>query len=67
MLHQKVYPFISLVLIRNMLAVADLLLFRGPGFNTQSGLILLFLLQLVQEEQLTVICESMCTKYWLTA
>ena len=39
----------------------------GPGFDTQSGNILSFLLQLFQEEQLSVTDESMCTKYWLTA
>ena len=40
---------------------------RGPGFHTRSGLILLFLLLLIQEGQLSVTGESMCTKYWLTA
>ena len=40
---------------------------RGPGFDTQSGNILSFLLQLFQEGQLSVTGESMCTKYWLTA
>ena len=39
----------------------------GPGFNTQSGNILLFLLPLFQEGQLSVTGESMCRKYWLTA
>ena len=32
-----------------------------------SGHILSFLLRLIQEEQLSVTGESMCTKYWLTA
>ena len=39
---------------------------RGPGFDTRSGHILLFLLPLMQEGQLSVTGESMCTKYWLT-
>ena len=38
---------------------------RGPGFDTQSGNILSFLLPLFQEGQLSVTGESMCTKYWL--
>ena len=42
-------------------------LVRGPGFDTQSGHILWFLLLLIQEGQLSVTGESMCTKYWLTA
>ena len=42
-------------------------LVRGPGFDTQSGHILMFLLPLIQEGQLSVTGESMCTKYWLTA
>ena len=40
---------------------------RGPGFDTRSGNILLFLLPLFQAGQLSVTGESMCTKYWLTA
>ena len=40
---------------------------RGPGFDTLSGHILSFLLPLIQEGQLSVTGESMCTKYWLTA
>ena len=40
---------------------------RGPGFDTRSGHILLFLLPLIQEGQLSVTGESTCTKYWLTA
>ena len=40
---------------------------RGPGFDTRSGNIRSFLLPLFQEGQLSVIGESMCTKYWLTA
>ena len=40
---------------------------RGPGFDTRSGHILLYLLPLIQEGQLSVTGESMCTKYWLTA
>ena len=39
---------------------------RGPGFNTRSGNILLFLLPLFQEGQLSVTGESVCTKSWLT-
>ena len=39
---------------------------RGPGFDTRSGHILLFLLPLKQEGQLSVTGESLCTKYWLT-
>ena len=42
-------------------------LVRGLGFDTRSGSILLFLLPLIQEGQLSVTGESMCTKYWLTA
>ena len=38
---------------------------RGPKFNTRSGHMLSFLLLLVQEGQLPVTGESMCTKYWL--
>ena len=40
---------------------------RGAGFDTRSGCILSFLLPLIQEGQLSVTGESMCTKYWLTA
>ena len=40
---------------------------RCPGFDTQSGHIPSFLLQLIPDEQLSVTGESMCTKYWLTA
>ena len=40
---------------------------RDPGFDTLSGNILSFLLPLLQEGQLSVTGESMCTKYWLTA
>ena len=39
---------------------------RGPGFDTRSGHILSFLLPLIQEGQLSVTGESMCTKYWLS-
>ena len=39
---------------------------RGPGFDTRSGRILSFLLPLIQEGQLLVTGESMCTKNWLT-
>ena len=39
----------------------------GPGFDTRSGHILSFPLLLIQEGQLSVTGESMCTKYWLTA
>ena len=39
---------------------------KGPGFDTLSGHILSFLLPLIQEGQLSVTGESMCTKYWLT-
>ena len=38
---------------------------RGPEFNTRSCHILSFLLPLIQEGQLSVTGESMCTKYWL--
>ena len=38
-----------------------------PGFDTRSGNTLSFLLPLIQEGQLSVTGESMCTKYWLTA
>ena len=37
---------------------------RGPRFNTQSGNTLSFLLPLIQEGQLSVTGQSMCTKYW---
>ena len=40
---------------------------QGSWFDTRSGNILLFLLPLFQEGQLSVTGESMCTKYWLTA
>ena len=36
---------------------------RNPGFDTRSGHILSFLLPLIQEGQLSVTGESMCTKY----
>ena len=36
---------------------------RGPGFNTRTGHILLFLLPLNQEGQLSVTGESICMKY----
>ena len=39
----------------------------GPGFDTRSGHIILFLLPLIQEGQLSVTGESVCTKYWSTA
>ena len=39
---------------------------RGPGFDTLSGHILLFLLPLIQEGHLSVTGKSMCRKYWLT-
>ena len=42
-------------------------LVRGCGFDTRSGHILSFILPLIQEGQLLVTGESMCTKYWLTA
>ena len=42
-------------------------LVRGPGFDTRSGHILSFLLPLIQERQLSVTGESICTKYWLSA
>ena len=35
---------------------------RSPGFDTRSGHILSFLLALIQEGQLSVTGESMCTK-----
>ena len=35
--------------------------------SARSGHILSFLLPLIQEGQLSVTGESMCTKYWLTA
>ena len=38
---------------------------RGPGFDTRSGHILLFLFPLSQEGKLSVTGESVCTKYWL--
>ena len=40
---------------------------RDPGFKIRSGHIFLFLLPLIQKGpkgQLSVTCESMCTKYW---
>ena len=40
---------------------------RGPGFDTPSGSILSFVLPLIQERQLPVTGESMCTKHWLAA
>ena len=40
---------------------------RGPGFDAQSGHILLFILSLIQKGQLSVTGKSMCTKYWLAA
>ena len=40
---------------------------RCPGFDTRSSHLLLFLFLLIQEGQLSVTGESMCTKYWLTA
>ena len=40
---------------------------RCPGFDTRSGHILLFLLLLIQEGQLSVTGESVCMKYRLTA
>ena len=39
-------------------------LVRGPGFDTRSGNILSVLLALIQEGQLSVSGESVCTKYW---
>ena len=40
---------------------------RGSEFDTRSSNILLFLLPLFHEGQLSVTGESMCMKYWLTA
>ena len=48
-------------------SIGHLTRIRGPGFDTRSGHILSFLLPLIQEGQLSVTGESMCTKYWLTA
>ena len=42
-------------------------LVRCPGFDTRSGHILSFLLPMIQDGQLSVTGESMCTKYWSTA
>lgn len=39
----------------------------GSGFDTWSGHIISFLLQLMQEGQFSVTGESMGTEYWLTA
>ena len=40
---------------------------RSPGFDTRSGHKLSYLLPLIQEGQLSVTGESMCTKYRLIA
>ena len=48
-------------------SVARLTRARGPGFDTRSGHILSFLLPLIQEGQLSVTGESICTEYWLSA
>ena len=40
---------------------------QEPEFDTRSGHILLFLLPQIQEGQLSLTGESMCTKYGLTA
>ena len=40
---------------------------QEPKVEIRSGHILSFLLPLIQEGQLSVTGESMCTKYWLTA
>ena len=40
---------------------------RGLGFDTRSSHILSFLHPLIQEGQLSVTGESLCTKYWLNA
>ena len=37
------------------------------GFSSRSDHILSFLLPLIQEGQLSVTGESLCTKHWLTA
>ena len=50
-----------------MQSVAGLTHEPGPGFDIRSGQILSFLLPLIQEGQLSVSGESMCTRYWLTA
>ena len=39
---------------------------KGPGFETRSGHTLSFPLPLIQEGQLSVTGESMCTKYRYT-
>ena len=39
----------------------------SPRFDIWSVHILLFLLPLIQEGQLSATGQSMCTKYWLTA
>ena len=40
---------------------------RHPGYDNRSSHIFSFLLPLIQEGQLSVTGESVCTKYWLTA
>ena len=63
----QVVPLIKLTGLHSAVGSASNSRARGPGFDTQSGHILSFLLSLIQEGQLSVTGESMCTKYWLTA
>ena len=57
----------SIARLRSAVGRAPYSQVRGPGFDTRSGHILSFFLPLIQEGQLSVTGESMCTKYWLTA
>ena len=52
---------------RSAVGSASASLAGGPGFDAQSGHILSLLLPLILEVRLSVTCDSMCTKYWLTA
>ena len=63
--HLKCYP--KIVWPRGVVGSASDSRVRDPGFDTQSSQVLSFLLPLIQEGQLSVTGESMCTKYWLTA
>ena len=66
-LFEFIYTLIRLAGLRSAVGRAPDSKVRVPGCDTRSGHIYSFLLPLIQEGQLSVTGESMCTKYWLTA
>ena len=62
---EAILQFLSLSGPRSAVGSASDSRARGLGFDTRSSHILSFLFPLIQEGQLSVTGESMCTKYWL--